>query len=101
MRREIAKLKRARIVGKARQRRPLNAAAVDLLAQREQLLHETFVLSDGTRVRWLQATAAQHRDRARLQRKLAGEYIADAERHETAAEIIEENGVNCLAEIEP
>ena len=98
--REIVKLRRQRIVRPQRQPRE-SAAAVDLLAQRDALMRETFVLSDGTRVRWLQATPAQHRDRAMLQRRLAGQYLEEAQRHEAAAELIEQRGVTCLAEIEP
>jgi len=99
--REIVRLRRQRIVRPALKPRTMNAAAVDLLARREALMRETFVLSDGTRVRWLQATPEQHRDRAMLQRRLAGQYLEEAQRHEDAAELIEQRGVTCLAEIEP
>lgn len=72
---------------------------VALLTNRLLLVTETFALSDGTRVKWLEATPAQHRERAAMQRRLAGSCILDAERHEQAADLIEQFGVSCLAEI--
>lgn len=72
---------------------------VDLLANRMKLLTTTFALADGTRVKWLEATPVQHRERAAMQRKLAGRCLVDAERHEQAANLIEEFNVSCLAEI--
>lgn len=50
-------------------------------------------------VAWDQMTADQHDARAAMQRRLAGECIQDAERHEEAARMIREAGVTCLAEI--
>ena len=74
--------------------------AVDLLAERRKLVDESFALPDGRRVRWLDATAADHRARAEWQRSKAKGHIDDAERHEVAASVIEEFNVSCLAEIQ-
>ena len=73
---------------------PARQQARDLLAA------DYFALPDGTMVAWLTATAEQHRARADWQRTLAANVVADAERHEQAAEAIEAAGVSCLAEIE-
>ena len=54
---------------------------------------------DGEIVRWDEATADQHEARAAMQRRLAGECVADAVRHEEAARQIREAGVACLAQI--
>lgn len=76
-----------------------NVTEVDVLAARAKLVNETFTLSDGTNVGWNEATPAQHRERAEMQRRLAGNCLVDAERHEQAALLIEQCGVSCLAEI--
>lgn len=75
--------------------------AVDLLSLRMDLIGMTFALRDGTRVAWDQATAEQHRERAEMQRALAGKAVMDAERHEWAAAEIEKHNASCLAEITP
>lgn len=71
----------------------------DRVAARRMLAEETFSLEDGSSVLWERATPEQHRARAAWQRKLAGECIADAERHEQAAREIEEAGVRCLRDL--
>lgn len=76
------------------------SAVAGLLANRLALLNQTFSLADGTRVEWLKATIAQHRERAEMQRRLAGNCLVDAERHEQAAKLIKKFKVTCLAEIQ-
>lgn len=71
----------------------------NLMERRLALISSTFALADGTRVEWLQATPGQHRERAEMQRRLAGKCLVDAKRHEEAASVIEEFGVTCLAEV--
>jgi len=107
VRHEMASVKRARVRaveahvfggngdGPSAERMP-----VDLLANRLLLIGQTFVVSDGSRVPWLEATAAQHRDRADMQRRLAGQCLVDVERHEQAADLIEAHNVSCLDEID-
>lgn len=72
----------------------------NLLTNRLLLVTETFSLPDGSRVAWLEATVAQHNERAAMQRRLAGTCLVDAERHDQAAKLITESNVTCLAEIE-
>lgn len=72
----------------------------DPISVRRKLSAETFALPNGTRVAWLDATAADHRARARWQMKLAGACSADADRHLAAALAIEAAGASCLREIE-
>ena len=72
---------------------------VDLVANRLKLTGETFPLADGRRIKWLEATAAEHRERAAMQSKLAGQCLIDSDRHIQAAELIEQYGVTCLAEL--
>ena len=71
----------------------------DRVEARRMLAEETFSLEDGSSVPWLSATAEQHRARAAWQRKLAGECVTDAKRHEQAAKEIEEAGVRCLRDL--
>jgi len=70
-----------------------------VLTRLGDLIETTFALPNGTRVPWLKATAEEHRARADWQRHLAGGCLANAEHHETAAEMIETAGVVCLEEI--
>lgn len=64
-----------------------------------QLLAESFVIDDGTRVRWGEATVEHHQRRAAMMRNLADRNIADAARHERAIEMILQAGVTCLDEV--
>ncbi len=75
------------------------AIRANLMERRALLIGKTFALRDGTRVAWTDATPEQHRERAAIQRELAGHCIVDAKRHEEAAKVIEEFGVSCLAEV--
>lgn len=72
----------------------------DPLSVRRKLAQETFILPSGERVGWLDATAEQHLLRAGWQRNQAGTLIADADRHEAAAEAIRSAGVTCLRDLE-
>jgi len=67
---------------------------------RQQLVSTRFPLADGTWVAWGQATAKQHLQRAEWQRRHADQSVRDAERHEWAANLIEDRGVECLDEID-
>jgi hypothetical protein len=72
---------------------------VDPSAARKKLVSECFFIPSVGLVRWLEATAEQHLERAAYQRSRAVVVIKDAERHERAAKDIIEAGVTCLAEI--
>lgn len=75
-------------------------APVNLLERRGMLSGDWFPLEDGRRVFWLEATAAEHHERAEMQRRLAGTCLVDADRHELAAGLIEKYGATCLQDIE-
>jgi hypothetical protein len=77
----------------------LLTAPDDRIRAREILARETFALPDGTRVEWGRATAEQHLERARMQRRLAGDCIDDSKRHEQAAKEIRAAGVTCLDDL--
>lgn len=101
-----------RVIDMARQewRRVTRAAEKDVSEQivagvstlpelRKQLTAKTFRLADGTRCIWETATAAQHRSAAGMYRAQSDGLIRSAELHERVAKMIEDAGVNCLAEI--
>jgi hypothetical protein len=75
------------------------SAPADRVRAREVLARETFALPDGTRVEWGEATEGQHLARAEMQRRLSGDCIKDAERHEQAAKEIRAAGVRCLNDL--
>jgi hypothetical protein len=64
------------------------------------LTGEAFVLPGGVWVRWLDATAEQHRERAEWLTVQAAGLLETAKRHEDAAARIEKAGVTCLAELD-
>jgi hypothetical protein len=66
---------------------------------RRRLVAEQFPLPDGRWVPWGQATPDNHRARAGWMRKHAAAVVADAERHEQAAALIEQSGTSCLDDI--
>jgi hypothetical protein len=70
----------------------------DRIKAREILAQETFAVG-GIRVEWGAATAEQHLERAAMQRRLSGDCIKDAERHEQAAAEIRAAGVRCLNDL--
>jgi hypothetical protein len=76
-----------------------SSGPVDRIKAREVLAHETFALPDGTRVEWGEATEEQHLARAEMQRRLSGDCIKDAKRHEQAAKEIRLAGVRCLNDL--
>jgi hypothetical protein len=96
----MASLQRARVRAVEDEVFSSEDGTCDLIAQRMRLITEWFPLPSGRRVSWLEATAAEHRERAEYQRRLAGKCVVDAERHEQAADLIESHKVTCLMEIE-
>lgn len=64
-----------------------------------ELVAESFQTPDGRSVTWGDATAEDHELRAGWQRQRAGEFMADAARHEWAAELIRSSGVTCLNDL--
>lgn len=76
----------------------------DRLASFRRIAGELFWIPDGTKdgyyVSWSEATEEDHLARAENQRERASAEIEDARRHEEAAGIIHEAGVNCLAEVD-
>lgn len=75
------------------------AAGEDPISVRRKLVGESFPLPGVGLVKWVEATPEQHLARAAWQRTHAAASIADAERHEAAAALIEEHGVTCLADL--
>ena len=71
----------------------------NLHERRLLLTTEMFILPDGNRIGWMHATAAQHRERADMQRRIASGHIKDAIRHEVAADLITKYDATCLAEV--
>lgn len=63
------------------------------------LLQESFLLPDGRRVAWLDASAADHLARAGWHRGLADAAVLNAARHEAAAQTILDAGVTCLRDL--
>lgn len=63
------------------------------------LIATTFVLDDGTRVTWGEATVEQHQRRATMLRLHAERVGATADRHERAAQMIAEGGASCLSDL--
>lgn len=74
--------------------------AQDRAAARRQLIGDTFLLPDGTAVRWLEATAEQHDARAEWLESHAAAVMATADRHRVAAAEIRAAGVSCLADLD-
>lgn len=72
---------------------------VDPSAARKQFIQSTFYIPSAGHISWLDATAAQHRERARYQRQRVTKLTADIERHLDCAHDIEEAGVTCLREL--
>lgn len=96
-------LERARHIARSIVRRveqDFDAEAMTDPEARSALAGRSFALPDGRMVRWDEATEGEHLLRAGWQRRLAGGLVADAERHEAAAEMIRAAGVRCLAELD-
>ena len=71
-----------------------------IAADRSALLGTTFALGDGKPpVRWGEATADQHRQRAEMLERIASGTFATANRHREAAAEIESAGVSCLNDL--
>jgi len=75
---------------------PRTVTVVDEL---RDLVSKTFVLDDGTRVTWGEATVEQHQRRAAMLRTHADRVMMTADRHERAAALIAEGGATCLADL--
>ena len=75
-------------------------SGIDPLLARKTLLSTSFLCPGHGMVGWGTATAEQHALYAAQCRGQADSLIATAERHETAARMIESAGVGCLADIE-
>jgi hypothetical protein len=73
---------------------------VDPSAARKKLVREGFWIPSCGFVKWLEATAEQHIERAQQQRLRVGTLLQDVERHERAAKDIRDAGVTCLADLE-
>lgn len=58
----------------------------------------SFVLENGTRIAWLDATSAQHRERARWQERLRDGIQKDIDVHYRCADLIDAAGVANLRE---
>jgi len=72
---------------------------VDSTAAQKELFNTHFFSPLRGYVLWGEATIADHRAYAAMQRKLAAGAIRTAERHEEAADECEAEGVNCLFEL--
>ena len=80
-------------------RRPRPEPENDRLAAMRALRAEEFWCPGYGLVTWGKATAEQHLAHADSQRGRAATITIDAERHEEAADIIEDAGVECLNEV--
>ena len=74
--------------------------AIDPLLARKTLLSTSFLCPGHGMVGWGEATAEQHHLYATQCRGQAHSLISTAERHERAARMIEDAGVECLADLE-
>jgi len=66
---------------------------------REHLAEETFAIGNGRRIRWLDATVADHEARIAYQQRLISAVVGDIDRHTLAIKIIRDHGVTCLREV--
>jgi hypothetical protein len=69
------------------------------VAASKQLAGEYFHVPSKGLVRWDEATAEEHEERAEFQRKMGTACYEDADRHIAAAKVIRDAGANCLADI--
>lgn len=75
-------------------------SSFDSVQARKEMAEAFFALGDGTRVRWGEATVAQHRQRIAMLEKMRAGLSETVARHEAAISEIEAAGVSCLDEIE-
>lgn len=92
-------INRRDVVNEERRIEATGATVAEVVASGAGRISSMMFYVDGEFVMWDQATAEQHEARAAMQRRLAGECIQDAVRHEDAARMIREAGVACLAQI--
>lgn len=64
-----------------------------------ELLRSEFALGDGVRVKWGDATSAQHEQRYAMLLKNAAANAEGAARHRAAVNMLEKSGASCLAEV--
>lgn len=98
--RQPAAAEQARPEDQAAEPEPVTSFAPDPLAAYRELRSSTFWVPGYGPVSWGEATETDHKARASWLRDHAGTLVTDAERHEQAARLIHDAGVERLADID-
>ena len=72
----------------------------DSIADRKQVMAETFTPGDGRRVLWGEATIADHEMRIAFLKKMRTGLDATMQRHEEAIKLLRASGASCLNDLQ-